>query len=66
MNGTSEPSVREERRDAKEGQPCCPVCLGGLIPQRGAWRCVRCGFSLCVGCDSSPMSEYVGASADQN
>ena len=29
----------------------CPVCGGGLIPLRGTWRCGRCSFVLCVGCD---------------
>jgi hypothetical protein len=33
--------------------PSCPVCGGGLIPLRGNWRCGRCSFALCAGCDPS-------------
>jgi hypothetical protein len=29
----------------------CPVCGGGLVPLRGQWRCSRCFFALCVGCE---------------
>ena len=29
----------------------CPVCGGVLVPLRGQWRCSRCQFSLCVGCE---------------
>jgi hypothetical protein len=31
--------------------PPCPICGGGLVPLRGTWRCARCSFLLCVGCD---------------
>jgi hypothetical protein len=31
--------------------PMCPVCGGGLIPLRGQWRCSRCYFALCAGCE---------------
>ena len=33
------------------GRPCCPVCNGPLVPLRDAYRCARCLFTLCVGCD---------------
>lgn len=29
----------------------CPVCGATLIPLRGQWRCSRCYFMLCVGCE---------------
>jgi hypothetical protein len=32
-------------------QALCPVCNGPLIPLRGNYRCARCFFSLCVGCE---------------
>ncbi len=32
-------------------QPLCPVCSGLLVPLRGTYRCARCYFSLCVGCE---------------
>jgi len=29
----------------------CPACGAALIPLRGQWRCSRCYFMLCVGCE---------------
>jgi hypothetical protein len=31
--------------------PPCPVCAGRLVPLRGFFRCSRCYFSICVGCE---------------
>jgi hypothetical protein len=39
-----------ERRTGGEGYPC-PVCGGSLVPTRAAWRCRRCSFTLCAGCE---------------
>ncbi len=36
---------------ATSGGPACPMCGGGLVPLRGAWRCSRCYFALCAGCE---------------
>ena len=33
------------------GAPPCPVCGGALMPLRGVWRCTRCLFTLCAGCE---------------
>ena len=33
--------------------PCCPVCNGQRVPLRGAYRCSRCMFILCVGCEAA-------------
>jgi hypothetical protein len=41
-------------------QPTCPVCTGPLLPQRGAWRCSRCCFTLCDGCEGEPTDVYYG------
>jgi hypothetical protein len=42
--------------------PLCPVCGGVLVPMRTAWRCSRCYFSLCAGCEpmfvSGPAAEH--------
>ena len=32
--------------------PRCPACGGALVPIHTAWRCSRCYFSLCAGCES--------------
>jgi hypothetical protein len=29
----------------------CPMCGGMLVPMRDQYRCSRCFFSLCVGCE---------------
>lgn len=42
--------------------PRCLLCAGELVPVRGAWRCARCGHSLCVGCEPpAPHDEPGGA-----
>lgn len=35
----------------KTDQHPCPICGSRLFPLRGNWRCGRCGFGLCVGCE---------------
>jgi hypothetical protein len=35
-------------------QPTCPVCTGLLIPLGELWRCSRCCFTLCEGCEGGP------------
>ena len=39
------------------GLPCCPVCNGLLVPLRGSYRCVRCLFTLCVGCEAADATD---------
>jgi hypothetical protein len=29
----------------------CPMCGGAVRPQRSGWQCVRCGFTICEGCE---------------
>ncbi|MGH7173221.1 MAG: hypothetical protein ACRELG_23310 [Gemmataceae bacterium] len=29
----------------------CPVCSGQLVPLRNSYRCSRCGYHLCTGCE---------------
>lgn len=29
----------------------CPACGAALVPLRGQWRCSRCYFMLCAGCE---------------
>lgn len=31
--------------------PACPACGAAFAPHRGELQCVRCRFTLCVGCD---------------
>jgi hypothetical protein len=39
-------------------QPCCPVCNGVLVPLRDQYRCSRCFFTLCVGCEPEEMPDH--------
>ena len=39
-------------------EPSCPICQGRLLTQRGLMRCVRCGFTLCIGCEGADPSEF--------
>jgi hypothetical protein len=32
----------------------CPACASPLIPLRGQFRCSRCYFTFCVGCEDGP------------
>jgi hypothetical protein len=41
-------------------QPYCPLCGGVLIEMRGASRCGRCQFTLCLGCDGEAAGEWPG------
>jgi hypothetical protein len=40
----------------------CPYCEGVLIPLRGAFRCVRCCFSICPGCEDADPRGLAGTS----
>jgi hypothetical protein len=37
--------------------PSCPMCGGVLVPTREAWRCSRCYFSLCEGCEPVSLAD---------
>ncbi len=34
--------------------PTCPACAGRLLFLSNFYRCCRCGFCLCVGCEEGP------------
>jgi hypothetical protein len=44
------PSSSEETY-ATPKTPPCPACGGGLIELRGFWRCPRCRYRICEGCE---------------
>jgi hypothetical protein len=52
---TSEPTMQSMacvyEPAATTTAPPCPMCGGGLVPLRGQWRCSRCYFALCIGCE---------------
>jgi hypothetical protein len=33
----------------------CPACGAAMIPLRGQWRCSRCYFMLCHGCEPAAV-----------
>lgn len=47
---TREPVTTEESQDTR-WPPSCPICGGQLTEARTLWRCPRCNYSLCEGCE---------------
>jgi hypothetical protein len=43
-------SPRPVESPARRGV-ACPFCDGMLVPLRGEFRCLRCCFSICPGCE---------------
>jgi hypothetical protein len=43
---------------ASSCQPLCPVCSGLLIPQRSTWRCSRCCYTFCEGCENDTPEDF--------
>jgi hypothetical protein len=33
--------------------PSCPCCAGALVMLREMYRCARCQYSICVGCETA-------------
>jgi hypothetical protein len=51
-NSNVSPCQEKPRANGSGCSPAhCPVCNGVLIPLRGNYRCARCYFSLCAGCE---------------
>ena len=40
--------------------PSCPCCAGVLLVLRGMFRCARCHYSLCAGCEPVGTEEAEG------
>jgi hypothetical protein len=38
----------------KPMQPACPVCTGPLLIWGPLWRCTRCCYTICEGCEGGP------------
>ena len=64
MSGSNATTCEEQGRGARAGcgEPPCPVCGGPLVPLRGEYRCSRCRFSLCVGCEAEGVPAAAEAS----
>jgi len=43
----------EPRAALPPSAPLCPVCNGSLVPLGGQFRCGRCHFTVCEGCDGA-------------
>jgi hypothetical protein len=58
MHPTTHP-LWQEREPAGSGTPpppVCPLCAGRLVPLRDHYRCARCLYSACPGCEPGPLS----------
>lgn len=53
---TREQTATSETPELKH-PPACPVCGGILIESRSLWRCTRCSYSLCEGCEGGTASD---------
>jgi hypothetical protein len=40
--------------------PLCPLCAGRLVALHNTYRCLRCRFSLCVGCEGGEVCPAPG------
>ena len=62
----TQPTTSQEVRDEPQASraPSCPVCSGPFVELRGQYRCTRCFYTLCVGCEPSGVTEYCGIAAD--
>lgn len=49
---SSSPEVTSKERGEHTCPSRCPLCSGALIPLHNAYRCARCSYHLCVGCES--------------
>jgi hypothetical protein len=62
MDTTSCPPKNDRTVEALERRAVtCPCCDGVLVPLRGAYRCVRCCFSICPGCEVAGLPDYGSA-----
>jgi hypothetical protein len=55
----SQPSQTHQdvlERASRHGEtfPACPVCTGSMVFLRNFYRCSRCGFCVCMGCEDLP------------
>jgi hypothetical protein len=41
--------------------PPCPVCSGPLVCLRNQYRCSRCYYCFCVGCEDGPVANGCGS-----
>jgi hypothetical protein len=64
LEATSRDAIHGGDPRPRSEHPPCPVCGGGLVPLRGDWRCARCSFALCAGCDPSLFCPAPSADAD--
>jgi hypothetical protein len=57
MEATTYPPRDDRPREACSPRGiACPFCDGVLVPRGGTFRCLRCSFSICTGCeDVAPL-----------
>ena len=40
-----------------ESRQCCPICNGPLILLSRCYRCARCSFAICIGCEAPSAAD---------
>jgi hypothetical protein len=53
------PNQQVNKSHSPSSQPTCPVCQGLLVDLRGSFRCVRCQFTICEGCEGGPAGPWL-------
>jgi hypothetical protein len=54
---TSVTTAERSREGVARRGPHCPICTGVLVPLREAYRCSRCFFTLCFGCEAPSLAQ---------
>jgi hypothetical protein len=62
MHASTEPTSAAPNQQASPPScpALCPVCAGRLVYLRSQYRCSRCCYSFCVGCEDGPTAEPGG------
>jgi hypothetical protein len=66
MFPTAAPPIVADRPTCERptARATCPVCGAEVIEARGLARCVRCQFTLCVGCEGGPTNDGANGAWD--
>jgi hypothetical protein len=51
INPPSSPPTRTNDHEQPVYLPPCPLCRGSLVPLRNSYRCLRCSYHVCAGCE---------------
>ncbi len=53
ISTSSSPEISTMERGEYTCPLRCPLCSGSLVPLHNSYRCARCSYPLCAGCEQS-------------